>query len=136
MAFSSNISKVPKKWRLFILVAAILLIFVQVFVLTFPKSTTVPLEEEPPFPKQQKQPEEKKPTDKAAAPTATPQKQSVLLGFQGFFSKLPQIQHNFSPEPEAYTQLRESRRAAVKKSFLHGWHGYSRFGDKAMLIYR
>ncbi|CAO3655110.1 unnamed protein product [Mucor hiemalis] len=37
------------------------------------------------------------------------------------------MQHSFSPEPGAYTQLRESRRASVKKSFLHGWHGYKTY---------
>ncbi|GAN06720.1 glycoside hydrolase family 47 protein [Mucor ambiguus] len=63
------------------------------------------------------------------APSAIPPapKQNILLGFGGFLSKLPQIQHNFGPEPLAYTRLRERRRAAVKKSFLHGWKGYTTY---------
>lgn len=129
MTFSSYISKVPKKWRLFIVLAAVLLILAQVFILTFPRSNTVSLNENHPPPKQK---EQRKPMAKAAP--KTPQKQSVLHGFQGFFSKLPQMQHSFNPEPEAYTQLRESRRASVKKSFLHGWHGYSKFGDNMIFL--
>lgn len=65
-----------------------------------------------------------KPLEESSKPPAP--KQNILLGFGGFLSKLPQIQHNFGPEPLAYTRLRERRREAVKKSFLHGWKGYSK----------
>lgn len=65
-----------------------------------------------------------KPLEESSTPPAP--KQNILLGFGGFLSKLPQIQHNFGPEPLAYTRLRERRREAVKKSFLHGWKGYSK----------
>ncbi|KAG2215703.1 hypothetical protein INT46_003915 [Mucor plumbeus] len=54
-------------------------------------------------------------------------KQNILLGFGGFMSSLPQIQHNFGPEPLAYTRLRERRKEAIKKSFLHGWKGYKTY---------
>lgn len=69
--------------------------------------------------------------------TSTPPapKQNVLLGFGGFLSNLPQIQHNFGPEPLAYTRLRERRREAVKKSFLHGWKGYSKLIKSPTPIY-
>lgn len=60
------------------------------------------------------------------APTTTPEKQSILLGFGGFVSNLPKIQHDFTPEPQNYTKQREERRSAVKASFLHGWTGYSK----------
>ncbi|KAI9361968.1 glycoside hydrolase [Pilaira anomala] len=62
--------------------------------------------------------------DDLAVNRVRPPKQSMLTGFAGFKSQLPKIQHEFSPEPEAYTILRESRRDAIKKSFLHGWTGY------------
>ncbi|KAG1061733.1 hypothetical protein G6F42_027596 [Rhizopus arrhizus] len=66
-----------------------------------------------------------KPLEESSTPPAP--KQNILLGFGGFLSKLPQIQHNFGPEPLAYTRLRERRREAVKKSFLHGWKGYTTY---------
>lgn len=53
------------------------------------------------------------------------EKQSLLYGFQGFKSKLPRLQYDFPKEPIEYTNLRESRREAIKQSFLHGWKGYS-----------
>ncbi|KAG1051668.1 hypothetical protein G6F43_006138 [Rhizopus delemar] len=59
--------------------------------------------------------------------TEKPKKQYVLNGFGGFSSHLPTIQHSFNPEPAAYTKLREKRRLAIKKSFLHGWNGYKKY---------
>ncbi|KAG2198979.1 hypothetical protein INT47_013163 [Mucor saturninus] len=70
---------------------------------------------------------EKKKAPVYTAPTKAPVKQSILLGFGGFLSKLPQIQHNFSPEPREYTIQREARRNAVKTSFIHGWTGYKTY---------
>jgi mannosyl-oligosaccharide alpha-1,2-mannosidase len=140
MVFSNYTSNFTRKWRLFFLVICIILILGQIYVLTYSKSSTttkkpidntvIPLNEE----RQQNtnQTTEQVVLEKTEPTVAQPphQKQSVLLGFGGFYSKLPQIQHNFSPEPAAYTQLREKRRRAVKKSFLHGWNGYSKYKNK------
>lgn len=57
--------------------------------------------------------------------TTNLEKQSLLYGFQGFKSKLPQLQYDFPQEPVEYTNLRESRRDTIKQSFLHAWKGYS-----------
>ncbi|CEP17592.1 hypothetical protein [Parasitella parasitica] len=66
-------------------------------------------------------------SEPAPAPAPVPPQQNILLGFGGFLSKLPQMQHDFGPEPLAYTQQRERRREAVKRSFLHGWRGYRKY---------
>ncbi|KAI9480876.1 MAG: glycosyl hydrolase family 47-domain-containing protein [Benjaminiella poitrasii] len=60
-------------------------------------------------------------------PLPPPEKKSILVGFRGFLSKLPKLQHDFGPEPIEYTELRERRRTAVKNSFLHGWKGYKNY---------
>ncbi|KAI8992647.1 glycoside hydrolase [Pilobolus umbonatus] len=54
-------------------------------------------------------------------------KQSVLHGFGGFSSSLPQLQYNFEPEPAEFTRLRETRKEKIRQSFLHGWHGYKKY---------
>lgn len=76
-------------------------------------------------PKQQLQQEEVVVVVVEEEETPVLEKQSPLNGFQGFLSKLPPMQHEFSPEPAEYTLQRESRRDAIKQSFLHGWNGYS-----------
>jgi mannosyl-oligosaccharide alpha-1,2-mannosidase len=141
MAISNYISKLTRKPRLFFLVLCVIVILGQVYLLTVSSSSSstttkqqpnnnlvIPLNEE----RQQRARNQTnvqvvldKPIVKTPPPPP-PVKQSPLLGFGGFLSKLPQIQHNFSPEPKDYTQLREKRRMAVKKSFLHGWNGYSK----------
>lgn len=145
------VSKLPRKSRLFFLALCIIVILGQVYLLTSSKTTAtnnnvvIPLNEERRQQQQQPLPNQIKHDDTSVLPEPTtvvktpppsppppppppPVKQSPLLGFGGFLSKLPQMQHNFSPEPKEYTQLREKRRNAIKQSFLHGWNGYSKFG--------
>lgn len=118
MVISNYTSTFPKRWRLFFLVICMVLLLVQVYIFTSP-SKEILLDEEVKV--------KTEPVYTAPPPTKPPPpKQSILLGFGGFRSKLPQIQHNFSPEPRDYTIQREARRNAVKKSFVHGWTGYSK----------
>lgn len=50
-----------------------------------------------------------------------------IHGIDNFESKLPKIQFDFGVESEDIRSIRESRREAVKASFLHGWNGYKKF---------
>lgn len=120
------LKQLPKRWRLFILSLCFVLLLGQMWVLAGSPSK-LPLDEAN-LSSQSTANDGDTHTGTSSKETATPPapKQNILLGFGGFLSKLPQIQHNFGPEPLAYTRLRERRRAAVKKSFLHGWKGYSK----------
>lgn len=99
-----------------------ILLLIQVYIFTSP-SKEIPLDEEIQVSDQEQVSDKEQ---AYTAPLEPPQKQSVLLGFGGFLSKLPKIQHNFSPEPRDYTKQREARKNAIKKSFIHGWTGYSK----------
>jgi mannosyl-oligosaccharide alpha-1,2-mannosidase len=125
-------AKVPKRWRFFIIAIIALIVFGQLWAFSGPSSVPVSDDTVLPIikPNQYPNPVDQQPNN--AIPT--PPKQSILHGFGGFSSKLPQLQHNFGPEPKAYTRLRERRRAAVKKSFIHGWTGYSKTIDWVVLI--
>lgn len=50
-----------------------------------------------------------------------------IHGLDNFESKLPRIQFNFEEESEKDKSVRESRREAIKSSFLHGWNGYKKY---------
>lgn len=122
----SYLKQLPKRWRLFILSLCFVLLLGQIWMLTG-SSSKLPLDESSLSSQSTangKDSQTGKPLEESSTPPAP--KQNILLGFGGFLSKLPQIQHNFGPEPLAYTRLRERRREAVKKSFLHGWKGYSK----------
>lgn len=132
MVLTSFTAKVPKRWRLFTFAVILVLILGQLFILTFSKPNIIP---KTIIPEQHHQQQNKEntiqqpltpPPSPASIPLPPPEKQSILHGFGGFFSKLPKMQHNFSPEPKSFTRLRETRRNAIKKSFLHGWEGYSK----------
>ncbi|KAG1053345.1 hypothetical protein G6F43_004572 [Rhizopus delemar] len=64
---------------------------------------------------------------KTIKPSTNRRKQSILYGQDEFSSQLPKLQHTFSPEPVEYAKLREKRRLAIKRSFLHGWNGYKTY---------
>jgi mannosyl-oligosaccharide alpha-1,2-mannosidase len=114
------ISKVPRKWRLITLIVFLLFIFVQTWNI---KNTSAP----PTTASIKPETEKKKSYQNGdGIKLAPPRKQSLLNGFGGFLSSLPQMQHDFEPEPLEYTKLREERRLAVKEAFLHGWNGYSK----------
>lgn len=115
-------SIMSRRWRLFLIFAFFVFILLQTWFLITP---SVPKAAAKMSLNQTKATD----TDQQPLPlTRTrPKKQSTLNGFGGFTSDLPPIQHAFSPEPADYTKLREKRRLAIKKSFLHGWNGYSKF---------
>lgn len=50
-----------------------------------------------------------------------------IHGIDNFESKLPKIQFDFGLESEDDKNIRETRREAVKTSFLHGWNGYKTY---------
>lgn len=128
MGLSTYSSQFPKRWKLFIVLVGILLIVSQIYyIFTTPSQPeSIPVDVERSHTSNQPMDGDKLP--KVHDPIIeTPPQHSILTGFGGFKSKLPQLQHNFSPEPVAYTKLREGRRSAIKKSFLHGWTGYSKF---------
>lgn len=131
----SYVKQLPKRWRLFILSLCFILLMVQMWVLTG-SSSKLPLDEVNLSPQSEETIDKSRVGTPIKEPSTPPApKQNVLLGFGGFLSNLPQIQHNFGPEPLAYTRLRERRREAVKKSFLHGWKGYSKLIKPPTPIY-
>lgn len=121
MGFSSYTTKFPKKGKLCLLFMSLLLIFTQVYYMFNKKQVSIPTTDT------NNNSGMMIDDDDLVINRVRPPKQSLLTGFAGFKSQLPKIQHEFSPEPEAYTILRQSRRDAIKKSFLHGWTGYSKF---------
>ncbi|GAA5813991.1 hypothetical protein MFLAVUS_007481 [Mucor flavus] len=128
MGLSTYSSQFPKRWKLFIVLVGILLIVSQIYyIFTTPSQPeSIPVDVERSHTSNQPMDGDKLP--KVHDPIIeTPPQHSILTGFGGFKSKLPQLQHNFSPEPVAYTKLREGRRSAIKKSFLHGWTGYKTY---------
>ncbi|KAG2207217.1 hypothetical protein INT47_012270 [Mucor saturninus] len=50
-----------------------------------------------------------------------------IHGIDNFESNLPRIQFDFSEESENSKHVRETRRDAIKSSFLHGWNGYKKY---------
>lgn len=124
-------AKIPKRWRIFIVTIVALVVFSQLWAFSGPSLEPLSVNVMPPVanPNQKLNSVDQNhnPVDQQSNKAMpAPPKQSILLGFGGFLSKLPQLQHKFGPEPKAYTRLRERRREAVKKSFLHGWQGYSK----------
>jgi mannosyl-oligosaccharide alpha-1,2-mannosidase len=120
----SYFSGVPKRWRLFILAVFIVLILCQIWIVqegeaSIKRFSTLKVKDSNPS---NNTVAEKKPSKSRPA-----RKQSILYGAEGFSSHIPLMQYNFPPEPAEYTSIREKRRLAVKKSFLHGWNGYSEF---------
>lgn len=114
-----------RKWRLSLLSMLFTLVFIQIWLMLSPsfnnKDRIIEISSinETLFANNEKQP--------VLGHTERPKKQYVLNGFGGFSSHLPTIQHSFNPEPTAYTKIREKRRLTIKKSFLHGWNGYSKY---------
>lgn len=65
------------------------------------------------------------PEDKYSATSFKPKQDSGNeIHFQ---SQLPKIQTTFDVETEEERQIQESRRNAVKKSFIHAWSGYKAY---------
>jgi mannosyl-oligosaccharide alpha-1,2-mannosidase len=127
------VAKTPKRWRNFIAVVIALIILGQLW--AFFRPSIVPASDSTEIPTTKSNQNPIPVNQQLNSTIPTPPKQSILLGFGGFLSKLPQLQHNFGPEPKAYTRLREKRRAAVKKSFLHGWKGYSKTINGSLIGY-
>lgn len=109
-----------RKWKLLLLACFLIIAFGQVWFMVRPlaKDSIIPVQTN------------KTTTDRPVKPTRKPREQSILNGFGGFASHLPTMQYNFGPEPAEYTKLRERRRRAIKKAFLHGWNGYSKSFSK------
>ncbi|RCH97230.1 hypothetical protein CU098_000627, partial [Rhizopus stolonifer] len=125
----SYTTRIPKKWRVILLVLSVVLVLGQIWVITNPSSlstATVSLKEVDTIIDHQRpltNSFEQEPMKKIQPP----KKQSILLGFGGYLSKLPKLQHDFKKEPLAFTKLRERRRKAIKQSFVHGWSGYKKY---------
>ncbi|KAG1173669.1 hypothetical protein G6F70_005655 [Rhizopus microsporus] len=106
-----------RKWKLLLLACFLIIAFGQIWFMVRPlaKDSIIPVQTN------------KTTTDRPVQPTRKPREQSILNGFGGFASHLPTMQFNFGPEPAEYTKLRERRRRAIKKAFLHGWNGYKKY---------
>ncbi|KAI8345311.1 glycosyl hydrolase family 47-domain-containing protein [Choanephora cucurbitarum] len=119
-------ARVPKKWRIVLAVVSVVLVIGQLWIIAESSTSSIAIPEEIETILNEQQSLDND-VQRSSTNRTHPKKQSLLEGFGGFLSKLPQLQHNFKKEPVEYTKLRDERRAAIKKSFLHGWSGYKKY---------
>ncbi|KAI8879887.1 glycoside hydrolase family 47 protein [Backusella circina FSU 941] len=120
----SYILGVPKRWRLFLLAVFIVVILCQIWIT---QSGEVSIRNFNKLKNKGSNHSNNTVTERKHPHSRPARKQSILYGVDGFNSQVPLMQYDFPPEPAEYTSIREKRRLAVKKSFLHGWNGYKQY---------
>ncbi|KAI7899530.1 glycosyl hydrolase family 47-domain-containing protein [Cokeromyces recurvatus] len=125
--FLSYAIKLSKRWKIILFTLCALILLGHLWILAYPRPSLISNHNPNSLPPMDKVNKEENVITQIEEELPTPEKKSILFGFGGFLSKLPKLQYDFGPEPIEFTEFREKRREAIKKSFIHGWKGYKTY---------